>query len=208
MSRNIDSHTTYVDRVAQLIPSEVVAAHLTIQGLVYSHITIRDIAIQVSALGSVKTRATGGPDDVAWRRPGSKPSLVDWGAAGGRTPPAVQGCQSHPAVVDLVPRRAVTGALTIHNRGRSVTPPPPLSRSGSPNRRRWIGLPGFWLRAHPGRDHGAAMRRPNGRDQVASWSCADCRPSRMGAVPSRGCERRHANRGRLAPVDPLVLHRV
>ena len=50
MSRNIDSHTTYMDRVAQLIPSEVVAAHLTIQGLVYSQITIRDPAIEVSAL--------------------------------------------------------------------------------------------------------------------------------------------------------------
>ena len=50
MNRAIDSHTTYLDRVAQLIPSEVVAAHLTIQGLVYSQIRIRDIAIEISAL--------------------------------------------------------------------------------------------------------------------------------------------------------------
>ena len=50
MSRAIDSHTTYLDRVAQLIPAEVVAAHLTIQGLVYSQIRIRDIAIEVSAV--------------------------------------------------------------------------------------------------------------------------------------------------------------
>ena len=50
MSRAIDSHTTYLDRVAQLIPAEVVAAHLTIQGLVYSQIRIRDIAIEISAL--------------------------------------------------------------------------------------------------------------------------------------------------------------
>ena len=50
MNRNIDSRTTYMDRVAQLIPSEVVAAHLTIQGLVFNEITIRDRAIEVSAL--------------------------------------------------------------------------------------------------------------------------------------------------------------
>ena len=49
MSRVIDSHTTYLERVTQLIPAEVVAAHLTIQGLVYSQIRIRDIAIEVSA---------------------------------------------------------------------------------------------------------------------------------------------------------------
>ena len=49
MSRAINSHTTYLERVAQLIPAEVVAAHLTIQGLVYSQIRIRDIAIEVSA---------------------------------------------------------------------------------------------------------------------------------------------------------------
>ncbi len=45
-----NSYRSYVDRVAQLIPTEIVAAHLTIQGLVYSHITIRDIAIEISAL--------------------------------------------------------------------------------------------------------------------------------------------------------------
>ena len=49
MSRAIDSHTTYFERVAQLIPAEVVAAHLTIQGLVYSQIRIRDSAIEASA---------------------------------------------------------------------------------------------------------------------------------------------------------------
>ena len=49
MSRAIDSHTTYLDRVAQLIPAEVVAAHLTIQGFVYSQIRIRDTAIEISA---------------------------------------------------------------------------------------------------------------------------------------------------------------
>lgn len=49
MSRAIDSHTPYLERVAQLIPAEVVAAHLTIQGLVYSQIRIRDIAIEISA---------------------------------------------------------------------------------------------------------------------------------------------------------------
>ena len=49
MSRAIDSRATYIDRVAQLIPAEVVAAHLTIQGLVYNQIRIRDIAIEVSA---------------------------------------------------------------------------------------------------------------------------------------------------------------
>jgi len=50
MNRTIDSQTPYLERVAQLIPAEVVAAHLTIQGLVYSHITIRDIAIEISAV--------------------------------------------------------------------------------------------------------------------------------------------------------------
>ena len=50
MSRAIDSHTTYLDRVAQLIPAEVVAAHLTIQGLVYNQIRIRDTAIEISAV--------------------------------------------------------------------------------------------------------------------------------------------------------------
>lgn len=50
MSRAIDSHTSYLERVAQLIPAEIVAAHLTIQGLVYSRITIRDSAIEISAL--------------------------------------------------------------------------------------------------------------------------------------------------------------
>lgn len=50
MSRAIDSRTTYIDRVAQLIPAEVVAAHLTIQGLVYNQIRIRDIAIEISAV--------------------------------------------------------------------------------------------------------------------------------------------------------------
>ena len=50
MSRAIDSQTTYLDRVAQLVPSEVVAAHLTIQGLVYSQIRIRDTAIEISAI--------------------------------------------------------------------------------------------------------------------------------------------------------------
>ena len=49
MSRAIDSHTTYFERFAQLIPAEVVAAHLTIQGLVYSQIRIRDSAIEASA---------------------------------------------------------------------------------------------------------------------------------------------------------------
>ena len=50
MSRDINSHSTYLERVSQLIPAEVVAAHLTIQGLVYSQISIRDVAIEVSAL--------------------------------------------------------------------------------------------------------------------------------------------------------------
>ena len=50
MSRTIDSHTPYMDRVAQLIPAEVVAAHLTIQGLVYNQIRIRDVAIEISAV--------------------------------------------------------------------------------------------------------------------------------------------------------------
>lgn len=38
-----------LERVAQMIPTEVVAAHLAIQGLVYNQITIRDIAIELSA---------------------------------------------------------------------------------------------------------------------------------------------------------------
>ena len=50
MSRAIDSHTTHLERVVQLIPAEVVAAHLTIQGLVYSQIRIRDSAIEASAV--------------------------------------------------------------------------------------------------------------------------------------------------------------
>ena len=50
MNRAIDSQTPYLERVSQLIPAEVVAAHLTIQGLVYSRITIRDIAIEISAV--------------------------------------------------------------------------------------------------------------------------------------------------------------
>ncbi|MDE2718176.1 MAG: hypothetical protein OXI33_14355 [Chloroflexota bacterium] len=39
----------HLERVAQLIPAEVVAAHLAIQGLVYNQITIRDLAIELSA---------------------------------------------------------------------------------------------------------------------------------------------------------------
>ncbi len=50
MDRVIDSHTTYLERVVQLIPSEVVATHLSIQGLVYSQIRIRDTAIEISAI--------------------------------------------------------------------------------------------------------------------------------------------------------------
>lgn len=50
MSRSIDSQTTYIGRVSRLIPAEVVAAHLTIQGLVFNQISIRDIAIEVSAV--------------------------------------------------------------------------------------------------------------------------------------------------------------
>lgn len=38
-----------LERVVQMIPAEVVAAHLAIQGVVYNRITIRDIAIEVSA---------------------------------------------------------------------------------------------------------------------------------------------------------------
>lgn len=49
MRRAIDSQTPYLERVAQLIPAEVVAAHLGVQGLVYSQITIRDLAIEISA---------------------------------------------------------------------------------------------------------------------------------------------------------------
>lgn len=49
MSRTIDSHATYLERVVQLIPAEVVAAHLTIQGLVYNQIRIRDVALEISA---------------------------------------------------------------------------------------------------------------------------------------------------------------
>lgn len=49
MRRANDSHTTYLERVEQLIPTKVVGGHLAIQGLVYNHITIRDIAIEISA---------------------------------------------------------------------------------------------------------------------------------------------------------------
>ena len=49
MSRTMDSPMPYLEKVTQLIPAEIVAAHLTIQGLVYSQIRIRDIAIEISA---------------------------------------------------------------------------------------------------------------------------------------------------------------
>ncbi len=49
MHRTIDSHTTYLERIAKLIPAEIVAAHLTIQGFVYNEITYRDIIIEISA---------------------------------------------------------------------------------------------------------------------------------------------------------------
>ena len=50
LRRAIDSHTPYRERVAKLIPAEIVATHLAIQGLVYSRIAMRDIAIEISAV--------------------------------------------------------------------------------------------------------------------------------------------------------------
>ena len=50
MSRAIQPDTPYLERVTQLIPAEIVAAHLTIQGLVFSRILIRDLAIEISAV--------------------------------------------------------------------------------------------------------------------------------------------------------------
>jgi hypothetical protein len=49
MPRANNSYTTYLERVEQLIPTKVVGGHLAIQGLVYNQITMRDIAIEISA---------------------------------------------------------------------------------------------------------------------------------------------------------------
>lgn len=50
LSRAMDSHKPYLERVAQLIPGEFVSAHLFIQGMVYNHITLRDFFIELSAV--------------------------------------------------------------------------------------------------------------------------------------------------------------
>lgn len=49
MRRAIDSHTPYLERVVQLIPAEIVAVHLALQGLVYNQVTLRDLVIEISA---------------------------------------------------------------------------------------------------------------------------------------------------------------
>ena len=50
MRREVESQTPYLDQVTRLIPAEIVAAHLTIQGLVYGKIQIRDTVIEISAV--------------------------------------------------------------------------------------------------------------------------------------------------------------
>ena len=49
-NREIDSLTTCLDRDSHLIPEEVVAAQLTIQSLLSTHIRIIDIAIEILAV--------------------------------------------------------------------------------------------------------------------------------------------------------------
>lgn len=41
--------TSYLDRLVKLIPAEIVAAHLAIQGLVANDISMRNLGIEISA---------------------------------------------------------------------------------------------------------------------------------------------------------------
>ena len=49
MKNTTTSVGSYLDRLVQLIPAEIVAAHLAVQGLVVNNTDIRDLALEVSA---------------------------------------------------------------------------------------------------------------------------------------------------------------
>ena len=50
MTRVITADSTYLDRLASLIPAEIVAAHLAVQDIVYNQPGVRDISLEVSAV--------------------------------------------------------------------------------------------------------------------------------------------------------------
>ena len=49
MTYNIRPSASYLDRLVQLIPAEIVAAHLAVQGLVVNNLEVRNLALEVSA---------------------------------------------------------------------------------------------------------------------------------------------------------------
>ena len=49
MIKPIRPNSSYLDRLVQLIPAEIVAAHLAVQGLVANNIDVRNLALEVSA---------------------------------------------------------------------------------------------------------------------------------------------------------------
>ena len=49
MARTITADHTYLDRLVQLIPAEIIAAHLAVQDLVVNQILVRERALEVSA---------------------------------------------------------------------------------------------------------------------------------------------------------------
>lgn len=49
MNKTIGPSASYLDRLVQLIPTEIVAAHLAVQGLVANSIDVRNLALEVSA---------------------------------------------------------------------------------------------------------------------------------------------------------------
>ena len=49
MKNTIAPAGSYLDRLVQLIPAEIVAAHLAVQGLVVNRTDVRDLALEISA---------------------------------------------------------------------------------------------------------------------------------------------------------------
>ena len=49
MKANLSQSGSYLNRLTQLIPTEIVAAHLAVQGLVADEITIRNTGLEASA---------------------------------------------------------------------------------------------------------------------------------------------------------------
>ena len=49
MEKPIRPNGSYLDRLVQLIPAEIVAAHLAVQGVVANNIDTRNLALEISA---------------------------------------------------------------------------------------------------------------------------------------------------------------